>query len=231
MHVSRFGVVMAVALGALAGGCASDASESDAPPDEGPVETGDVDDERAPPGSDEFAVTFTGQQITMNARAELQVNEGERDVHLTVTGRTPGTDVIVIDLTFDGLENVFGTHTVQFSLPDGGPHDANGSLGGEWYYSQSGQATLDLSADGRTDGQFEIGLARADEDGQQAEPFEFKPTTESAPLLITFSVPWVLSCHSHLAGHGILQPGGDFCDELDLDGEQSEPVPSEPAYP
>ena len=172
-----------------------------------------ANDEDPAVDADEFAVTFTGESIAMNARAELQVNEGERDVHLSVTGRTPGTDVLVVDITFDGLENTFGAHSVQFNLPEGGPHDVNGSLNGEWYYSQSGQAELTLTPEGRLDGHFQVRLARAEE----IEPGTviFDASADSEPLDITFSVPWVLSCHSRLAGHGILQPGGDYCDDLD----------------
>jgi len=213
-HVSRWGVLLAVACGVVAGGCGGE-EPAPVPSADEPLDEGPDDDMSAAEGGDEFAVTFTGQAITMNARAELQVNEGERDVHLSLTGRTPGTDVIVVDITFDGLENTFGSHSVQFSLPEGGPHDVNGSLGGEWYYSQSGQAELVLSPEGRLDGHFEIGLARAEE----TEPgtVVFKPSDNAAPLDITFSVGWVLSCHSRLAGHGILQPGGDYCDDLDAE--------------
>ena len=213
---------MAAALGAVVGGCSGDDSSSPTPadnpsPENGSTGDGSEDDgatDNSEPPGDEFEVTFTGHEIAMNARAELQVNEGEREVHLSVTGRTPGTDVIVIDMTFDGLENAFGPHTVQFSLPEGGPHDANGSLGGDWYYSQSGEAELTLSPEGRLYGHLEIGLALA----VLTEPniVEFKPSADAAPLDITFSVPWVLSCHSRLAGHGVLQPGGDYCDELEL---------------
>lgn len=211
MHVSRWGLVVAVACVAITGGCSDDPAPSDSPDD---GQAANAVDGEASDGADEFAVTVTGQPVPMNARAELRVNEGERDVHLSITGRTPGTDVIVIDLTFDGLENTFGEHTVQFSLPEGGPHDANGSLGGAWYYSQSGQAVIALTTEGRLEGHLEIALARADE--TQSGPFEFKSSEDSTPLAITFSVPWVLSCHSRLAGHGILQLGGDYCDDLAL---------------
>jgi hypothetical protein len=215
---------MALVCGVIASGC----SGEDAPPPSGddgsldpvadePNADSSADGQEPAAGGDEFAVTFTGQAIVMNARAELQVNEGERDVHLSVTGRTPGTDVLVVDITFDGLENTFGAHSVQFSLPEGGPHDVNGTLNGEWYYSQSGQAELTLTPEGRLDGRFQVRLARAEE--IQPGTVIFSPTADSSPLDVTFSVPWVLSCHSRLAGHGILQPGGDFCDELDASFE------------
>lgn len=218
MHMSRLGVVFAVACGIVAIGCSSEAPESSAPLDDDPgaaAGAGDADGSEPATDGDQFAVTFTGQDIPMNARAEMLVNEGERDVQLSITGRTSGTDVIVIELTFNGLENTFGTHSLEFSLPEGGPHDANGSLGGEWYYSQSGQAEVTISPDYHVEGHVDVVLAHAAE----AEPFqdyEFKPSTENAPLTMTFSVPWVLSCHSRLAGHGILQPGGDYCDDLEF---------------
>jgi hypothetical protein len=212
---SRWGLVVVMSLSSVAGGCSGEDPAPSLPAPDDTVETPSADEGATPPPEqDEFEVTFTGEEIAMNARAELQVNEGERDVHLSITGRTPGTDVIVIDITFDGLENTFGEHSVQFSLPQGGPHDANGSLGGEWYYSQSGQAQLTLTADGRIEGDLEIGLALAQETASGT--VEFTPSAVSAPLLISISVPWVLSCHSRLAGHGILQPGGDYCEELDL---------------
>ena len=37
----------------------------------------------------------------MTARAELKIAEGQRAVHVAITGRSSGTDFVMIDLTFD----------------------------------------------------------------------------------------------------------------------------------
>ena len=93
VHMSRFGFAMA--WGVAVAGCGADAPEPSPPADGAPAAAEPEADAVTGEAQDEFDVSFTGRAVVMNARAELRVNEGERDVQLTITGRTPGTDVIV----------------------------------------------------------------------------------------------------------------------------------------
>ena len=105
-----------------------------------------------------------------------------------------------------------GTHREEFSLPDDGAHMVNGSLDGNWYYSQGGTIDLSLSRDGEIRGTFNIALSL----GEMApgEPVVFEASEEAVPLGGEFSGSWVLNCHSRLPGHGTTIPGGDFCENL-----------------
>jgi hypothetical protein len=150
----------------------------------------------------------------MTARAEMQVFEGV-PVHVSITGRTSGTDLMTIDLSFDGVQAALGPHHVTFSLPEGGAHVANGNLDGNWYYSQGGESTLSVSPDGQIDGTFDIALAHGEMGGPD-EPLVFAPDAVAMPLVGQFSGRWVLDCHSRLAGHQSFMAGGDFCEGLDL---------------
>jgi hypothetical protein len=216
--MSRLGAVVAVLLGSLSQACSGGDSEPAAPPEPAPVADEPAIDETPSLATDpEWALEFSieGRPAPMTARAELKVVEGQQSVHVAIQGHTSGTDVMMIDLTFDGLEDALGQHTVPFSLPEGGAHVANGSLDGNWYYSQGGTIELDVKAGGSIEGHFDIALAR----GQMAAPglpVVFEPSEESMPLDGEFSGSWVLNCHSRLAGHESVIAGGDFCDNLDF---------------
>jgi len=223
MHVSRWGAFRAVAFSFVLGsflGCGGEDPESTAPLD--PAADGaetDADDAQSDDGAagdGEFDVSLTGHDIPMTARAELKVNEGERPVHLSITGRTSGADVIVIDLTFDGIENAMGAHAVEFSLPESGLHVANGSLEGSWYYSQGGTIEVSLTPEGEMVGEFSIALARGEMGDDPGEPVVYAPSAESTLLEGAFDVPWTLNCHSRLEGHSAFKYGGEWCDELEF---------------
>ena len=217
VHVSRLGALFTAMLGTLAWGCGSEDPES-APEAASPDETGESDGTRnVPPFSPEgaFSVSLPEQSIAMRARAELLVNQGEPDVRLSITGLTGGTDVLLIDTTFDGVQNALGEHHAEFQLPtdDGAPHQANAMLGGTWYYSQSGDIHVNLSNGGKLEGSFEIALAQG-ELVDPNQPVAFVPSERPTRLVGSLNVPWTLSCHSRLPGHETLLFGGRYCEEL-----------------
>lgn len=217
--MSRLGAVVVVALGSLSIAC----SGEDPPGADTPAETTsdgsgatDTPAEQAPVDP-EWGLDFelTGRAVPMTARAELQVVEGLQTVHLAITGRTSGTDFVMIDLSFDSLESALGPHLVEFSLPDGGEHIANSSLDDTWYYSQGGAIDVSVDADGGIAGSFDIALARGTL-GAPGEPVVFTPSDVVTMLEGTFSGDWVLNCHSRLMGHTTLVFGGEYCDGLQL---------------
>jgi hypothetical protein len=218
-HLPRWGAVIAVALGSFALACGG--ADPEPAPDDAtsqadgvdPELDGQGDEERDPEWGLDFEIT--GRTTPMTARAELKVNEGDPRVHVAITGRTSGTDVLMIDLTFDGIENALGPHQVEFALPDVGAYVANGSLDGNWYYSQGGRIDMTISADGDIAGTFDIALALGDL-GAPGDPVVFEPDAVATPLTGQFSGDWVLNCHSRLAGHSTLILGGQFCDNLEL---------------
>jgi hypothetical protein len=222
-HMSRLGAV--IACGAFSLACSGGDPTSATPVDPAPAQPGadgSSIDETANGAGDtaldsEWALAFSieGRTAPMTARAELKVVEGQSAVHIAITGRTSGTDVMMIDLTFDGLENALGPHTVQFSLPEGGAHVANGSLDGNWYYSQGGSIDLSVKPDGEIEGSFDIVLAEGHMSAP-GEPIVFESSAETIPLDGEFSGSWVLNCHSRLAGHQTLIVGGDFCEQLEF---------------
>jgi hypothetical protein len=218
--MSRLGAVIAVAWGALGVGCGGGDPDAAAPLD--PVasapDDGAGDPAPAEPASDpEWGLDFsiTGRSVPMTARAEVKVVEGSSAVHVAITGRTAGTDLMMIDLSFDGIENALGPHEVQFSLPEDGEHVANGSLDGNWYYSQGGTIELSVGPEGSIEGSFEIALALG-EMTPPGQPLVFAADEEALPLVGQFRGQWVLNCMSHLAGHQSLIAGGDYCDNLDF---------------
>jgi hypothetical protein len=219
--MSRLGAV-AVAVGALSLACGGGDSGTAAPSGPSPSMPDSVTDETAEGpenvSSDaEWGLAFSieGRTSPMTARAELRIVEGEDPVYVAITGRTSGTDVMMIELRYDGLEDALGAHSEQFSLPDSGAHVANGSLDGNWYYSQGGTIDLSVDRDGNIAGTFDIALARGDMSALD-EAVVFQATDEVIPLDGEFSGSWVLNCHSHLAGHGVLIVGGEYCDNLEF---------------
>ena len=226
--MSHWGAVVAVAFGSFTLACgggdpdsAPPPGETTSPPDVDPAldpqlsdpASSDSDADRDPEWALDFEIT--GRTIPMTARAELKVVEGDPVVHVAITGRTTGTDVLMIDLTFEGIESSLGPHQLELALPEGGAHVANGSLDGTWYYSQGGVIDMTLSAEGDIRGSFDIALARGDL-GAPGEPVVFEADAVATPLTGQFSGPWVLNCHSRLAGHSTLIFGGDYCDNLEL---------------
>ena len=215
--MSRLVAVIVVALGSVSVGCGG---EDPAPPETPPGEGSDMEgsdmegtatDEPGDPEGFEFAIT--GRSAPMTANAELKVVEGEVPVHVAIMSHTSGSDFMMIDLTFDGLDEALGSHNVQLSLPDDGTHFANLSLDDTWYYSQGGEIAVSVSANGSIEGSFDIDLARGTLGGPD-EPVVFAPSDVATELKGTFSGSWQLNCHSRLMGHMALIVGGDYCDDL-----------------
>lgn len=210
--MSRLVAVVVVTLGSISAGCGGeDPAPPDATQDEGADVEGAPTDE--PSDGDGFEFAITGRSAPMTANAELKVVEGETPVHIAIMSHTSGTDFVMIDLIFDGLDAVIGSHRVQFSLPDGGAHFANLSLDDTWYYSQGGEADVSVGVDGSIEGSFDIDLARGTL-GDPSEPAVFAPSDVPTELKGNFSGSWVLNCHSRLNGHMSLIIGGDYCDDL-----------------
>jgi len=212
--MSRLGAVLVVGWGSILSACGG---EDPAPVD---AETPDTPADEAtdtPTDPDALDFDIEGRVEPMTALAELKISEGERPVHVAITGRSTGTDFVMIDLTFDGLENTIGPHHVQFSLPEGGAHVAISSLDEASYYSQGGDIDVRLSADGSIEGTFDILLARgAPAPAAPGEPVVYSASADVTPLEGSFSGGWVLDCHSRLMGHSTFVVGGDYCDQLEF---------------
>jgi hypothetical protein len=215
VHVSQLGARFTVVLASLAWGCGSGDPTADAPPDETPADS-DLTNLPAFSPEGDFAIALPAHAIEMTALAEVKVNEGDPNVHVSITGRTAGSDVLIIDLIFDGVEHTLGPHHMRFGLPAENEHMVNGSLDGTWYYSQGGDIAVSLSAEGELDGSFDIALARGDMPDEPGEPVVFAPSAQSIPLIGSFSIPWKLSCHSRLPGHNVYTFGGKYCENLDF---------------
>jgi hypothetical protein len=149
----------------------------------------------------------------MGAKAQLNVQEGERWVHLSITGTEGPLDLVILDLEFDGVESSLGPHQGDVGLPYAAVYTVTASLDGRPYHSQAGQIELSLAADGGIEGTFDVELA---EDPAAGEPFEILPSDQVRGLSGEFVGQWVLRCQSRLAGHRSLLPGGDYCEGLEL---------------
>jgi hypothetical protein len=151
----------------------------------------------------------------MGARAALIVKEGERAVQLSITATDGGDDLLILSVTFDGLDGSLGPHTLQVSLPDAGDDTASADLAGLPYHSQAGEIDLTLAADGLLSGTFALSMAH-DADTSMAAGADGQPSPDVLPLSGQFSGSWILSCESYLPGHHVLVSGGSYCDNLEF---------------
>lgn len=151
----------------------------------------------------------------MGARAALNVKEGEPAVGLSITATDGGNDLLILSLTFNGLDGSLGAHTLAVSLPNSGDDTASASLAGLPYHSQAGEIDLTLSADGPLTGTFALSMAH-DADSASAAGAEVQPSTDVLPLSGQFSGSWILNCESYLPGHHVLVAGGPYCDKLEF---------------
>lgn len=208
----RSGVV--VLLGSLSGcgdssaeGRESPASEEEpegaAPPPEGALlplpETG-------------LTLMVDGFSTQLGAKAELKVTEGQPLVRLEITG-SRDSDVLLLDVAFDGIEASMGPHRVEVGLPGTELDSALASIDGKPYQSQTGYIALSLTAEGGIYGNFEVGLAEVVE-VQAGLPVAFEAGEVVRTLSGSFNGYWELFCQSRLPGHSTLTRGGDFCEEL-----------------
>jgi len=150
----------------------------------------------------------------------LNVTEGRRAVRLEITG-TGQVDVLFLDVDFDDIDSSMGLHQVELGLPgdtiDVAINSAIASLDGRAYHSQSGQLEVTLSADGKIQGSFAVGLV-LDPDVPPGEPIKFELSDEVRPLSGEFAGTWTLFCQSHLPGHsGAYMKGGDYCEGVSFE--------------
>lgn len=217
--MSRLGAIVSVALGAISLGCGGEEPARADGPEAAPTDsvdtpaTGGATEEPIDPDW-ALDLAILGRTALVTARAELKVVQGESRVHLAITGRTSDADYVMIDLTFESIEEAMGPHVVEFSLPEGGEHVAISSLDDTWYYSQGGQIEVSASPDGHIAGSFEIALTLAEPVEPSDGPVALAPSDVAPPLQGSFSGDWVLNCHSRLDGHMALVFGGRFCDDL-----------------
>jgi hypothetical protein len=123
----------------------------------------------------------------MGARAALIVKEGEQAVQLSITATDGGDDLLILSVTFDGLDGSLGPHTLQVSLPDAGDDTASADL------SMAHDADTSMGAGA-----------------------DVQPSPDVLPLSGQFSGSWILSCESYLPGHHVLVSGGHYCDNLEF---------------
>jgi hypothetical protein len=217
--MSHSGAIVAVAISLVAAACGDAERLPPDPPAEGsPEQEADSEpilpDGEVLPGS-QLQFRIDGREGPMGAQAQVAVQEGTREVHVRITGGDDGSNVLMMDLSFDALENTMGPHLVQFALPDEGAHVANASFDGEWFYSQGGEIDVTLSPDGAIEGRFEVDLAPDHLEATGEAPV-FEATDDATSVTGAFRGRWILSCQSRLAGHNTLISGGDFCENLEF---------------
>ena len=205
---SRFA---ALALFAIA--CSGGDAASEGPP--GEQEPGEEEPGGATEPTDESLLSFAidGRNEPLGAQARLEVRQGVESVHLGITGANSGSDLVVFDIFFSGVESTMGDHVIDLGLPDRVENYANVNLDGTFYYSQGGRIELSLSEDGAIEGRFDVNLA-PDLSEPGAPPLPFAATDNPMPLTGVFEGSWVLSCQSRFPGHETLMRGGAFCEEL-----------------
>jgi hypothetical protein len=132
----------------------------------------------------------------------LQVFEGE-GITLSITGADASDNIIVISVGFENVEGVVGTHTLPIGVVDERVF-AVGSVDGQAYQSVSGELELQLSADRRAQGHFDVALGREQQIVISAPDAPSAPApgepTEELTLSGTFESQWTLNCYSRLRG-------------------------------
>jgi len=151
----------------------------------------------------------------MGAKAQLNVQEGVRSVHLSITGADGAQDLVILDLEFDGIESSLGAHQGEVGLPYTGVYSVSASLEGRPYHSQAGYIDMSLAADGSIEGTFSADLVEDPTAGTE-QPFEILPSAEVRGLSGQFMGQWQLRCQSRLPGHRSFMLGGDYCDSLEF---------------
>lgn len=162
-----------------------------------------------------FTLTVDGWSEPLEAKAELNVTEGVRTVSLAVIA-TAREDLLMLDVPYDGVEETIGTHRGEVGLPGKQVDSALASIDGKSYQSQGGFIELSLNADGTISGRFELALAEIIE-VEVGLPIAFEAGEVVRTLSGRFGGEWELFCQSRLPGHRTLVPGGDYCEELELD--------------
>lgn len=200
----------ALLLSFMAAGCADSADApagGEDPSDETPSTMEMESSEEA-----RLQLTVDGRVEPMNAQAQIEVVEGEREVPLTITG-ADGADLVMIDLAFDGVENVSGEHAMELGSPESDGPYAVAVFQGQQYESDSGGVELVVSSDGSINGSFDIPLVQASPGAAEAAGVE--PVTV---MTGAFSGTWSLSCRSPIRGFtgGHSVSDSPYCNSLQL---------------
>jgi hypothetical protein len=209
--MSHSRAIVAFAFGVAAMGCGGAEPEpplSTAEAPEAPNTPDEAEGAATQPGSG-LELSIEGRVDWTTALARLDIQEGEPDVHFSITGGAD-PDWLQLSFTFDDVASSMGPHDVELSSALDGQHGANGHLDGQDFYSQSGHVSFTLLPEGRIDGRFDMVLARGVV--SPATP----AGTEATPLSGDFHGSWVLSCQSRLGGHQTLIAGGNYCDSLEF---------------
>jgi len=204
---SRLAALALLAIACSGGGAASEGPASEQEPG--------VPGAESEPSDSESLLSFAidGRSEPLGAQARLEVRQGMESVHLGITGADSGSDLVVFDIFFSGVESTMGDHVIELGLPDRVENYANVNLDGTFYYSQGGRIELTLSEDGAIEGRFDVNLAPdLTEPGSPPLPF----ATTDSPMTLTggFEGSWLLSCQSRFPGHESLMNGGPFCENL-----------------
>jgi hypothetical protein len=207
-----------LAVLAFASACGGgDAVKGDAPAGTDPETESTEGTESTDDGRSDALLEFAidGRTEPLGAQAKLDVRQGFDSVHLGITGADTGSDLVVFDIYFPGIESTMGEHVLPLGLPDQVDYFANVNLDGEPYYSQGGEIVLSLSEDGSIEGSFSVELARDQSvPGAPLEPL--MPSDEVMVLTGAFHGQWILSCQSRFPGHESLMQGGVFCESLEF---------------
>jgi hypothetical protein len=152
--------------------------------------------------STEGTVAFEvdGRSEPMWGQALFRVVEGTPEIRLNVTGGDADDNLVVIDVSFGGLDGIFGVHELQLGLPETGVASLVASLDGQLYYPESGQLRLSLSEGRQLSGQFDMILIQAIPPSTRGETPRFEPDAPSMPVSGDFSGGWNVDCVSPLIG-------------------------------
>jgi hypothetical protein len=181
------------------------------------------DDGAAPPDP-QGSVEETGPSFSVEGRGSsnatsgvMQVWEGEPAVELSLRGVDAAGNLVLLYVTFDGVESVSGAHTFEIGLPGETNVSGIGILEDQVYYSLRGELQVEMSGAGHADGQFEMDLAF--DDGSGPPPGVPSEAIEPALSLSgSFKSEWTLDCRSRLVGFtgGHYTHDSPYCQGLTL---------------
>lgn len=209
---------------ALLVGCGSDeGSRADTPEAEQDLgatpsdEADDSDVEGDAPSSD-FVVTLDDGRRFESGQARLTVREGAEFATLELIAGNEEGDSLYVTLGYSTASPVYGTHSSELTLPNGGRNVAHFLYGGSppYHYSRAGNVELTIAADSQDiEGRFELELSEATDIGDGV----FEPVGDVMPVTGTFRGHVEVFCYSLLVGHSYtLLPTGEglYCAGLEL---------------